>query len=315
MVYNFLNKRIAETIIIISPKSFISRPVTIINETRLPLGDIDNSYEDLNKIPPACGRKGGSDIQSIMIKDLRPEDYLFKVEKNRIPIKDLKFDHYDGPVFELRLFGSDQIHLVLPENLVLCLRKVSKISKQGEWGDIPKSHFQKARKLRSQSTPPEKKLWQFIRAEQLGIKFRSQHPINRYIVDFYARKAGLVIEVDGESSHTYPDQIKYDHDRDKFMEGLGLKVLRFSARDVLFNIEGVISEIDYHLKGKVPDCFPSGQWRYVKNIKRGDGIFFGKDLRLSHVATIQEIKMECDVIIISLQEFDNFITDSLVFHI
>jgi hypothetical protein len=128
-------------------------------------------------------------------------------------------------------------------------------------------------------------------------------------VDFYARKAGLVVEVDGETAHTFPDQIRYDHERDGFLEGLGLKVLRFSARDVLSNIEGVISEIIYNVKEVVPDNFPRGQWRYAKNIQVGDEVFLGCDLLLNAVVDIREIEMACDVTMLDLGENDNFISN------
>jgi hypothetical protein len=134
-------------------------------------------------------------------------------------------------------------------------------------------------------------------------------------VDFYARKAGLVIEVDGETAHTFPDQIRNDHERDEFLEALGLKVLRFSARDVLSNIEGVISEIIYNVKEVVPDTFPKGQWRYAKNIQIGDEVFLGCDLLLYSVVDIQEIQMVCDVTILDLGEIDNFISTNFIFHI
>jgi very-short-patch-repair endonuclease len=292
-----------------------SRPETIISDTRLPISVLDKLYKDSNKIPPACGGLGGYIIRSRMLKDLKPGDHIFNLEKKTAPVKDLKFDRYNGPVLEILLNRSNQIHLALPENLVLCQRNVDKISDQGEWKDIPKLHFQRARQLRSQSTPPEKKLWQYLRSEQLGVKFRSQHPINRYIVDFYARKAGLVVEVDGETAHTFPDQIRYDHERDGFLEGLGLKVLRFSARDVLSNIEGVISEIIYNVKEVVPDNFPRGQWRYAKNIQVGDEVFLGCDLLLNAVVDIREIEMACDVTMLDLGENDNFISNNFIFHI
>ena len=140
-----------------------SRPDTIISETRLPVHNIDNSCKDTNKIPPACGGLGGIIFHSKMIKDLQPGNNIFDLEKVTAPVKGLKFDRYNGPALEILLDGSNQIHLVLPENLILCQRKVDKISDQGEWKDIPKLHFQRARQLRSQSTPPEKKLWQYIR--------------------------------------------------------------------------------------------------------------------------------------------------------
>lgn len=276
---------------------------------------MDNSCNDAFEVPPACGGLGGQIIRSKLISQLQPGDTVFDLDKRHVLINHVKFDRYNGSIIEITLNRPDQIHFALPENLILCQRKVAKISEKGHWGDIPKLHFQRARQLRKQSTPPEKRLWQYLRSEQLGVKFRSQHPIGCYIVDFYSRKAGLVVEVDGESTHTFPDQIKHDKERDKFMEGLGLKVLRFSARVVLSNIEGVVSEIDYHLKEVVPDNCPCGQWRYAKNITVGDEIFLGCNLILSRVLEIREIEMDCDVTILDLGDCNNLISNSFIFHI
>jgi hypothetical protein len=99
------------------------------------------------------------------------------------------------------------------------------------------------------------------------------------------------------------------------MESLGLKVLRFSASDVMSNIEGVITEIDYHLQEAIPDNFTSGQWRYAKNIRAGDKIYVGKKLCLFQVITIQEVEMDCDVTMLALDGGDNFISNSFVFHV
>jgi very-short-patch-repair endonuclease len=292
-----------------------SRPDTIISEINLPCIDVDNYNNKAMKIPPACGGLGGNDIHLKMIKELKPGDHIFNLENKSVLVKNTASYPYKGEVIKIILDQANQIIFVLPENLIFCKRRVTRISEIGQWGDIPKSHFMRARRLRTQSTPPEKKLWQYLRSEQLGIKFRSQHPINRYIVDFYARKAGLVVEVDGETAHTYLDQIKYDQERNNFMEGLGLKILRFSASDVMSNIEGVISEIMYHLREEVPDNFTNGQWRYAKNIKAGDKIYIGRKLSLSQVRAVRVVDLDCDVTIVELEGGDNFISDSFVFHI
>jgi very-short-patch-repair endonuclease len=292
-----------------------SRHDTIISEIVVPCIVINNSNIHESKIPPACGGLGGKVLQSKTVSELQPGIQIFDLDNNALPIKQSKSEHYNGIVMEITLDKSNQIHYLLPENLVLCQRKTTKLSPTGHWDDIPAHHFQKARQLRQQTTPPEKRLWQYLRSKQLGIKFRSQHPINRYIVDFYARKAGLVVEVDGEMAHTYPGQVKHDRERDKFMEGLGLKVLRFSASDVMSNIEGVISEIEYHTQEAVLDNFTSGQWRYAKNIQAGDKIFIEKNLNLCKVIAVQEVEMDCDVTILELDGGDNFISDCFVFHI
>lgn len=291
-----------------------SHPDTIIGKTKIPciVTDYINSGK---KVPTACGGSGGQVLHLKMIKELQPGDRIFDLNNNALQIKQSKSDHYNGKMIVLTLKKSYQTHYLLPENLVLCLRKTSQSYPTGHWDDIPAHHFQRARQLRQQSTPPEKRLWQYLRNKQLGLKFRSQHPINRYIVDFYARKAGLVVEVDGETVHSYPEQIKYDQERDKFIEGLGLNVLRFSASDVIYNIEGVISEIEYQLREAVPDNFTNGQWRYAKNIKAGDKIYVGKNLCLIQIRAIREVEMDCDVTLLELDGGDNFISNSFVFHV
>ncbi len=99
-----------------------------------------------------------------------------------------------------------------------------------------------ARALRKQLTPPECALWVVLRGRKVGgLKFRRQAPIGVYIADFYCHEARLVVEVDG-SGHQ-GEQLHYDSARDRWMRDRGIRVLRFSGRDVLQNIEGVVLKI------------------------------------------------------------------------
>ena len=99
-----------------------------------------------------------------------------------------------------------------------------------------------AREMRHTQTPAESELWRALRNRQFLYKFRRQHPIDRFIVDFYCAEAKLLVEVDG-ASHLEPDQQEYDKLRSEYLEELGYKVIRFTNEEVKFNIEGVISEI------------------------------------------------------------------------
>lgn len=98
----------------------------------------------------------------------------------------------------------------------------------------------RAIELRKELTPAEGKLWSRIRNNQLGVSFRRQHAIGKYIPDFCSPKAKLVIELDG-SQHF--EQGEYDAERTKYLEAQGYKVIRFWNNDVLNNIEGVILAI------------------------------------------------------------------------
>ncbi|MET2946686.1 endonuclease domain-containing protein [Vibrio owensii] len=96
--------------------------------------------------------------------------------------------------------------------------------------------------LRANMPKPEEVLWQRIRRKQLGVKFRRQHGIGRYIVDFYCAELNLVIEIDGDS-HFSDEGKEKDTIRDAFLEALGIKVLRFTNEEVMKQTESVLERL------------------------------------------------------------------------
>ena len=102
--------------------------------------------------------------------------------------------------------------------------------------------LQRARDLRHPLTPAEAKIWARVRNRGLGFKIRRQHPIWRFIADFYCAEAKLVIEVDGDS-HAVPDQEEYDRARTKWLEERGYKVIRIKNEDVHLHLEDALNEI------------------------------------------------------------------------
>jgi very-short-patch-repair endonuclease len=109
-----------------------------------------------------------------------------------------------------------------------------------------------ARELRQPKTPAEATLWRHLRNRNLEYKFRRQHPIESFIVDFYCAEAKLLIEVDGET-HFQKTQIEYDQARTEHLERLGYKVIRFTNDDIRYNINIVISKIIEEVKTRVKD--------------------------------------------------------------
>jgi very-short-patch-repair endonuclease len=109
-----------------------------------------------------------------------------------------------------------------------------------------------ARELRQPQTPAEATLWRHLRDRNLEYKFRRQHPIDSFIIDFYCAKAKLLIEVDGET-HFQKAQIEYDQARTEHLERLGYKVIRFTNDDIRHNINIVISKIIEEAKTRVKD--------------------------------------------------------------
>jgi very-short-patch-repair endonuclease len=104
-----------------------------------------------------------------------------------------------------------------------------------------------ARKLRNEMTDAERFFWGKIRKKQLnGYQFYRQKNIGNYIVDFYCPSARLVIELDGGQHYSLEGKEK-DRVRDAYLISLGFNILRFSDREVLTNIEGVLEHIFEHL--------------------------------------------------------------------
>jgi very-short-patch-repair endonuclease len=109
---------------------------------------------------------------------------------------------------------------------------------------------QAARHLRQHLTPAEAQLWSVLRGRQLaGLKFRCQHPVGRFIVDFYCPSCKLVIEVDG-AIHT--QQLVYDEARTEQLRSFGYRVLRFTNEEVLNDLQTVIDRITKIAKAQFP---------------------------------------------------------------
>lgn len=112
----------------------------------------------------------------------------------------------------------------------------------GEGGGGKKNELlQHAREMRKNPTTAERALWNVLRKKNLeGYKFRRQHPIGNYIVDFYCPMKKLAIEVDGGQ---HSEQEEQDAERTAFFELKGCRVIRFWNKEVLENIQGVVDRI------------------------------------------------------------------------
>jgi len=97
-----------------------------------------------------------------------------------------------------------------------------------------------ARELRSGMTDSERRLWAKLRGEQLGVKFRRQHPQGPYIADFACLQPRLIVELDG-SQHA--DRGLYDARRDEFFQAQGFAILRFATDAPFRNMDGVLQVI------------------------------------------------------------------------
>ena len=107
-----------------------------------------------------------------------------------------------------------------------------------------KQSEEKRKILRKNLTPQEKILWSRLRRRGLKFKFKRQHSVGSFVLDFYCSTAKLAIEIDGAQ---HLDNLEYDNERTLFLNSLGITVLRFWNSEINTNIEGVMNRISTSL--------------------------------------------------------------------
>ena len=118
--------------------------------------------------------------------------------------------------------------------------------------------LRRAGDLRKNMTQAEKVLWEIIGKKKLiGVNFRRQHPIARFIVDFYCHETLLIVEIDGEV-HRNKDVAEYDEGREYELKRLGLNILRFTNNEVMQHRDRVVKSIEAFIKEQGMS-FPHGK--------------------------------------------------------
>jgi len=109
--------------------------------------------------------------------------------------------------------------------------------------DAPRLTLDRARALRKTLSPPEAVLWRCLRNKGLqGLKFRRQHPLGPYILDFYCDAVRLTVEIDG-ASHQGEAQARHDARRDAWLAQQGIRTLRIPAQWIRQDLQGVLDQI------------------------------------------------------------------------
>ena len=111
--------------------------------------------------------------------------------------------------------------------------------------------IERARRLRRNMSPPEAALWNVLRTRPGGFKFRRQHRLEPYTLDFFCHEAGVAIEVDGDA-HDMGDNPERDARRDAWLAARGISTLRFLAADVMRETEAVMVRIVEVCRSRAP---------------------------------------------------------------
>lgn len=115
---------------------------------------------------------------------------------------------------------------------------------------------ERRKKLRKNLTPAEAVLWKHLQHSQLeGRKFRRQHSVGYFVLDFYCPAEKLAVELDG--AHHFTDEgYEYDKERTAFINAAGIRVIRFENKEVFNNLESVLEEIKRNFKTNSDPTIP-----------------------------------------------------------
>lgn len=148
--------------------------------------------------------------------------------------------------------------------------------------NIPPEHIDFARQLRQSQTDAENLFWNLLRDRRLaGFKFRRQHPMPPYVLDFYCHEARLCIELDGGQHAEQPDR---DSNRDAMLHAQGIHTLRFWNNQVLSETEGVLEAVWQALHDAAPSPPPP--------LPQGEGPVYRDIPGLCKAATLAEIEAQ-----------------------
>jgi very-short-patch-repair endonuclease/DNA modification methylase len=275
---------------------------------------------------PACGEGWGGASRGragrgeanqegatlIAIESIQPGDWVLGHDGQPHRVVRVIRRPYRGRMIGIRHEKTDATLWLSADHKVLAKRRPRSLGGHNDWSGIPRGLRGRSKTLRREMTPPERKLWTVLRNGQTGFTFRRQHPIGRYIADFYSRDAQLVVEVDGVLAHSSEEALAHDQARDAYLRGLGLEVLRVPAREVLSNLEGVYETIrrTCHLQLSVEKA----EWVEAQDLAVGDWVFFGPQRVAVRIAEIYTQETEEDLYDLEVEDAHSFITELCVVH-
>ena len=252
-------------------------------------------------------------VALIPIESLHPGDFVIAHDGQPHRVLRTICRPYTGVMVGIRHNRCDQTLWLTAEHRVLCHLRTTSYGAQRNWQHIPGGHFERARGLRRAMTPAERKLWSGLRGEQLGVKFRRQHPIGPYITDFFSWEKGVVVECDGAGHYT-DDGLAYDKVRDAYLIGFGLTVLRFSNGEITRNLEGVLQRIAQTLSQTALSDDHYREWRQADSLTVDDVVFWGASLEAVAITGITHKETEEDVYDLEVENAHSFLTEVCAVH-
>ena len=275
---------------------------------------------------PACGEGWGGASRGragrgeanqegatlIAIESIQPGDWVLGHDGQPHRVVRVIRRPYRGKMIGIRHEKTDATLWLSADHKVLAKRRPRSLGGHNDWSGIPRGLRGRSKMLRREMTPPERKLWTALRNNQTGFAFRRQHPIGRYIADFYSRDAQLVVEVDGVLAHSSEEALAHDQARDAYLRELGLEVLRVPAREVLSNLEGVYETIRHACQLQL--SVEKAEWVEAQDLAVGDWVFFGPQRVAVRIAELHTQETEEELYDLEVEDAHSFITELCVVH-
>ncbi|WP_249355626.1 DUF559 domain-containing protein [Chloracidobacterium aggregatum] len=259
-------------------------------------------HAEVRSLPVYGEGRGGATLRPI--ESIQPGDWVLGHDGQPHRVVRVIRRPYRGKMIGIRHEKTDATLWLSADHKVLAKRRPRSLGGHNDWLGIPPVLRGRSKTLRREMTPSERKLWTVLRNGQTGFTFRRQHPIGRYIADFYSRDAQLVVEVDGAAAHSSQETLAHDQARDAYLRGLGLEVLS--------NLEGVYETIrrTCHLQLSVEKA----EWVEAQDLAVGDWVFFGPQRVAVRIAEIHTQETEEELYDLEVEDAHSFITELCVVH-
>ena len=261
--------------------------------------------DDFACASPTKSRRGTANKTHLRtIESLQSGDLVLTHRNRFMPILKVIQRTYMGEMLEVRFQDIPIPLYITPDHPVATLA-------------TPLPNFEArvatARELRKSSTRSEATLWEFLRNYGTGVKFRRQHPMGPFVLDFYAPAIRLTIEVDG-SIHEDRYQREYDNFRQELIETCGVVFLRFSNNRLEKDMQSVLSEIDECINRRSVRFDHSVEWMRAGQLKVGTIVLAHATSDERMITGIERLQTTETVYNMEVAEDNSYVTECCTLH-
>ncbi|MGO9569972.1 MAG: DUF559 domain-containing protein [Desulfomonilaceae bacterium] len=244
------------------------------------------------------------EVESTPIESLRPGDLVLTHCNRMMPVLEVVSRQYTGEMLEVEFSGASKLLCITPHHPVA-----------GVAPALPPflAQVSVARHLRKNQTVAETHMWSLLRKKQLGARFRRQHPMGPFILDFYAPEVRLAIEVDG-AVHDFAEQKEYDNFRQKLIEQHNTEFMRFRNSELEDAPEAVAVQVEAKVTERRSQFDHKVQWVPAGELRPGMSVFACGQRDVLIVKGIRRFSTTETVYNLRVAEDNSYVTETCTVH-